>query len=44
MQIPGFVEDGVVTRLDNARVKVEIDNVLVSGCVPKEYTGEVMAI
>jgi hypothetical protein len=33
-----------MTALNNARVQIKVNYVLISGRVPKKYTGEVMAI
>ncbi len=44
MEIPRLVKMSGVATFDNARVKVEVDNILIRGGVAKEDTFEVVAI
>jgi hypothetical protein len=44
LEVPGFVKDSVVAGFDNARVQVEIPDVLIRCCIAKENAGEVVAV
>ena len=44
MKIPRFVEDRVVAYLDEARVKVNVADVIVRGGVTEKDTGEVVTV
>ncbi len=44
MEIPGFIEDSMVTRFDNAGVEVEIGYVLISCGVFQKNSCEVVAV
>jgi hypothetical protein len=44
LQVPSFIKDGTVTRLDNAGVKVKIHDVLVRCGIAKKYSGEIVVI
>jgi hypothetical protein len=42
--VPSLVKHCVVTWFDDAWCRVEVDDILVGGCVPKEYSSEVVVI
>ncbi len=44
LQVPGFIEDSMVTRFDDAGGHVEIHYVSIGCCVPQEVLGEVMSV
>ena len=39
-----LIECCMMALLNNAQIQIQVDNVLISSCVPKEDTGEVMAV
>ncbi len=43
MEIPGFIEDSMVTRFYNAGVKVKVGKVLISCSISQENACEVVA-
>ena len=44
MEIPGFIEDSMVTRFYNAGAEFKVDNVLISRGIAQENACEVVAI
>jgi hypothetical protein len=44
LKVPCLVEYGVVAGLDDAARHIEVEDVLVGGCVPKEDTSVVVPI
>ncbi len=44
LHVPSLVKDRVVARLDDPRVKVEVQDILVRCRVPKEDASEVMSV
>ncbi len=43
LEVPRFVEASMVAELDDTRLQIQIEDILVGGRVPEEYTSEVMA-
>ena len=44
MKVPSLIKLSTVASFDDTCVEVKIDNILVRGCVAKEYAFEVMLI
>jgi len=44
LKVPGFIENGMVARLNDARVQVEIDDALVRSRVAKKDADEIVMI
>ena len=43
LEVTCLIKCCMMALLNNARIHIQVDNVLISSCVPKEDTGEVMA-
>jgi hypothetical protein len=44
LKVPCLVKYGMVAGLDNAARRIEVEDVLVSGCVPKENASVIVSI
>ena len=44
MKVPCFIECTMMALLNNARIQIQVDNVLIGSRVPKEDTGKIVAV
>ncbi len=44
LEVPSFIEEGVMALFDGARIKINVGYVVIRCSVPKEYTREVVAV
>ncbi len=44
LEVPSFIEEGVMAFFDNARIKMDVGYFVIRCGVPKEYTCEVVAV
>ena len=44
LKVPCLVECCMMALFNNARIQIQVNNVLISSCVSKEDAGEVMAV